>query len=170
MTEWHQGWMGPLLHAMHFVSSVLQLSRPGRWDMGGKEPELWEPPEPAGTPDSGCRLRRGARPGALWPEPARRAPGWGADAISLPGVQAGLGTTAPPGHPCSPWLENCFQWGLRWAGLLRQLERTASPCPRSCVCSQAPAPGELIKDRLMIACGWAMSFQYRVFTRHPCPT
>lgn len=64
MTEWHPGWMGPLLHAMHFVSSVLQLSRPGRWDTGGKEPELWEPPEPAGTPDGRLQAQAGGSAGS----------------------------------------------------------------------------------------------------------
>lgn len=69
-----QGWMEPLLRATRFASSALELSGSGRWDTGGRQPELWDLPEPAGA---GADWHGGSRLGAWQREPTRRAPGWG---------------------------------------------------------------------------------------------
>lgn len=56
-------------------------------------------------------------PGSGSPRGEHRAGGC-AHTLTLPGVQAGLGTTAAPGHPCSPQLENLFHQGLLgWAAV-----------------------------------------------------
>lgn len=43
-----------LLHTMRFVSLTPELSRWGHWGMGGKQPELQDLLEPAGTGTGGC--------------------------------------------------------------------------------------------------------------------
>ena len=106
VTEWHQGWMELLLHGRHFVSSALQLSGLGHWeDTGTREgstqscgicPRLPAPEGGCREAAGGCRLARWVSAGRRAQEAARRAPGWGSGAISLPVVQArDHGTSGP---------------------------------------------------------------------------
>lgn len=146
----------------------LHLSRSGHQDMGADQPELWDLPEPAGIQGRRLQLVCGSWLGT-WQQLQCKHWAGGTDAILLLRAQAGLRTMALAVAPVrSSW--KTASTGVSWAGLLRQLERTVRSCLGSCVCGQAPASGRLIRDQLMTASSWAMTFQHRVFTRLPCPT
>jgi len=145
----------------HLVSTPLSwagspTTRPGTRTAGcgGKQPELWDSPEPEAQRRAVLRSQLGA-----WQ--------WGCEhqagvqqCTRCPGCRQGAGPRLTPARkPLPP--------RPRAAVTTR---KDGGRCPGSCVCSPAPASGGLIRDGLMIAYRWAMSSLYGVFTRHPCPT